>query len=62
MKLIKIFKSKTINFNTLIPAVAVMVKALGYEVPAEVWTVVLAIGNFVLRFVTKEPMSKKIDG
>ena len=54
-----IFKSKTLDFNMIVPALAIMAKALGFEIPAEVVAGILAIGNFILRFITKEPMSAK---
>ena len=55
----KIRKSKTLGFNTIVPALAGFLMAVGVEIPAEVVAGVLAIGNYVLRFFTKEPISAK---
>jgi len=59
MSLANIVKSKTINFNVLVPAVVGIASAFGFTVPAEVVAGILAVGNFVLRFFTKEPLSAK---
>lgn len=53
------FKSKTLWFNVLSVAITLGIKAVekmsGTEVmPTEVATVIVAIGNFLLRFVTSE--------
>ena len=55
----KLFKSKTINFNLLVPAVIGILSAFGVAVPVEVATGVLALGNFILRFATKEAIADK---
>ena len=55
----KLFKSKTIDFNVLVTAIYGFLKALGVEIPEEVMVGVLAIGNFILRLLTKEPISAK---
>lgn len=55
----KLFRSKTIKFNTVVPAIGGLLMALGVEIPAEVATGVLAVGNFVLRLVTREPIVDK---
>jgi len=55
----KFLKSKTINFNVWIPILGTIVAAMGIEVPAEVWAGLLAIGNFILRFITKVPIDEK---
>ncbi len=55
----KLIKSKTINFNVWIPIIATIVATIGIEVPAEVWAGVLAIGNFLLRLLTKAPIADK---
>jgi len=55
----QVFKSKTVNFNVIVPALAGVAAACGYPVPAEVVAGVLAVGNFLLRFITKKPISEK---
>ena len=55
----KLLKSKTLNFNVWIPIIATIVATIGIEVPAEVWAGVLAIGNFLLRLLTKEAIAEK---
>jgi len=55
----KMFKSKTLKFNTLVPALAGLAMAFGIVVPAEVVSGILVVGNFILRFVTKAPISEK---
>ena len=59
MKIKQLARSNTVKFNTLIPALFVFLKAFEIEVPADVVTGILAIGNFLLRLVTKEPISSK---
>ncbi len=54
-----IFKSKTINFNILATALVSILTGVGVDVPIEAVTGVFALGNFVLRFFTKEPLSTK---
>ena len=55
----KLIKSKTINFNVWVPILASIFIGLGIEVPAEVWAGVLAIGNFILRLITKAAIADK---
>jgi len=55
----KVWKSKTIDFNVVIAALWAMVQSLGMDIPEEVMVGVLAVGNFILRFFTKEPVSEK---
>jgi len=55
----KLFKSKTIDFNILIPAIYAFLKTMGMDIPEEVMVGVLAIGNFILRFFTKKPLAEK---
>ena len=55
----KLIKSKTINFSVWVPILAVIVKNLGIEVPAEVWTGVIAIGMFLMRLITKDAIVDK---
>ena len=52
-------KSKTLNFNVLVPALAGVLVAFDITVPPEVIVGILAIGNFILRLVTKVPISEK---
>ena len=59
MKLSQLLKSKTVNFNTWVPAIAMLLNTVGIAIPAEVVAGVLAIGNFLLRLITKEPVSAK---
>jgi len=59
MKVSQIFNSKTINFNALMVAIMVVVAAMGYEIPSEVSNAILILGNVILRFITKEPLSAK---
>ena len=54
-----IFKSKTIDFNVLVTAIYGFLKALGFDIPEDVMVGILAIGNFILRLITKEPISAK---
>ena len=55
----KLLKSKTLNFNVWVPILGTIFAAAGVQVPAEVWAGVLAIGNFLLRFLTKVPVTEK---
>jgi len=55
----QLVKSKTLDFNVLVPAIAGLAMALGFPIPSAVIAGVLAIGNFVLRFLTKQPLSEK---
>ena len=59
MKFLQMLKSKTINFNALATSVVAILTALGVVIPVEVVTGVFAIGNFILRLLTKEPVSAK---
>jgi hypothetical protein len=55
----KIFKSKTLNFNIICGAVFTLLTGFGVEVPAEVVAAITTIGNFILRFFTDKPISEK---
>ena len=55
----KLFKSKTIDFNILVPAIWVFLGSIGVDIPEDVMIGILAIGNFILRFFTKKPISEK---
>lgn len=57
--LIKLLKSKTLDFNLFAGAVVTILTAFGVVVPVEVVTAVLCIGNFILRLVTKGAISEK---
>lgn len=57
--MIKLLKSKTINFNLLIPAIVGLLTAFGITIPVPVITGILAIGNFILRLITKEAIVDK---
>ena len=57
--MLSIFKSKTIDFNLIVPAIVALLMAFGYTVPIEVVTGILAIGNFVLRFFTNSSLADK---
>lgn len=59
MKIKQLAKSKTMAFNTIIPALFVFLKVFGIDVPADVVTGILAIGNFALRLITKEAIADK---
>ena len=55
----KLYKSKTINFNALMAAGLGIAAALGFDIPPAISNAVLIIGNWILRLVTKEPISAK---
>ena len=55
----KLFKSKTIDFNILVPALWAFLTAVGVDIPEDVMIGILAIGNFILRFFTAKPLSEK---
>ncbi|MBC8508645.1 MAG: hypothetical protein H8D34_27620 [Chloroflexi bacterium] len=55
----KLFKSKTINFNALVPAIVALLAAFGVAVPTALVTAILVIGNMVLRMITKEAITDK---
>lgn len=59
MKARQIAKSNTLQFNVFMPLVLVLLPYLGVEITAELTTAVLALGNILLRFVTKKPLSEK---
>lgn len=51
-----LFKSKTFWFNTLSLVVAAASGQLGFDLPANVAAPIVAVGNLLLRVVTKEPV------
>lgn len=55
----KLFKSKTIDFNVIVPALWGFFIAIGIDIPEPVMVGVLAIGNFILRLITNKPISEK---
>ncbi len=55
----QLFKSKTINFNALVPAAVAILAAFGVAVPATLVTAILVIGNMLLRMLTKEAIADK---
>ncbi|MCK4718544.1 MAG: hypothetical protein KAT70_07730 [Thermoplasmata archaeon] len=55
----KVFKSKTVDFNLIVPALAGLAAAMGLEIPENVVVGIMAIGNFILRLITKGPISDK---
>ena len=59
MTLTQISKSTTVQFNALVPAISAIVGFLWKPIPEEIIIAVLVIGNFVLRLITKEPISAK---
>ncbi len=57
--MIRFWKSKTIDFNILIAALAGMAAAFGIQIPEQATGAVLVLGNIILRAVTKEPLANK---
>lgn len=55
----QLVKSKTINFNALIAAIAAAATAIGFPIPTGYTEAVLIIGNVILRLVTKEAIADK---
>ena len=52
-------KSKTVDFNILAGSVVGLLTAFGVAIPVEAVTGIFAIGNIMLRFITKKPLSEK---
>ena len=59
MEFKQIAKSRTLNFNVFMPLVLVLLTYLGVEITAELTTAIMALGNILLRFVTKKPIDEK---
>ncbi len=59
MKMPKFFKSKTINLNALYMALVAVAGAAGVEIDPELVAAGQTFLNFVMRYVTKEPISAK---
>ena len=55
----QIAKSKTVNFNVIMPIILVILPMLGIPVTPELTAAILALGNIVLRFITKQPIADK---
>ena len=55
----QIVNSKTVDFNILLPVVVGLASAFGWTIPVEAVTAIFAIGNIILRFLTKKPVSEK---
>jgi len=56
---LKLIKSKTIDFNIIVAAIVGVSESIGFAIPVEVVTGFFAIGNFVLRLLTKKPIAEK---
>ncbi|MBW1803333.1 MAG: hypothetical protein JRJ85_21710 [Deltaproteobacteria bacterium] len=60
LKLLKrLLKSKTIDFNAGFLALVALVGALGYQLSPEIVATASAFMNWVLRAITKMPLSEK---
>ncbi len=59
MNIRQIFKSKTVDFNILVPVVVKLAAVFGWVIPVDVVTSILVIGNILLRFLTKKSISDK---
>jgi len=57
--LLKLIKSKTVDFNILVPIITAVLSGMGLSVPSGVIIAVLTIGNFILRLLTKVPITEK---
>ena len=55
----KLLKSKTLDFNVLVPAIYAFLTAIGIVIPEDVVIGILAIGNFILRLFTNKPLAEK---
>ena len=56
----QVAKSKSNEFNIVVaPAIIMVLKSCGIEVPVEVILAFYAIVNFFLRFFTKKPLAEK---
>lgn len=59
MKVKQLVKSKTVDFNVLVPAAIGIASAFGLTIPIEAATGILALGNIFLRLITKQSISEK---
>lgn len=55
----KAWQSKTMLFNAIVAGIIAFCKAAGIEIPPGIAESVLALGNMVLRMITKEPVTLK---
>lgn len=54
-----IIKSKTINFNVIAGALVMVLQSMGIDIPVTALTGIFTLGNIILRFFTKKPLSEK---
>lgn len=59
MEVKQIAKSKTIQFNTIVTALIYLLPLFGVPVTPEITAAAYAVGNVILRFITKEAVSDK---
>ena len=60
MSIVKMLKSKTLDVNAILTLVVVIAsQVFGMEIPPEVVAGTYAVINFILRFLTKKPISEK---
>ena len=55
----KLFKSKTIDFNIVVPAIYSLLSSIGIMIPENVIVGILAVGNFILRLITSTSIAEK---
>jgi len=55
----KVWQSKTMIFNALVIAVVTFCKQMNIEIPDGATEGILALGNMVLRLITKESVTVK---
>lgn len=55
----QVLKSKTVNFNVLMPLVLEVIKLFDITVSPELTAGILALGNIVLRFLTNKAINEK---
>ena len=55
----QLMKSKSVNFNVFMPMIMVALPMLGVPVTPGLTAGILALGNILLRFVTKESIADK---
>ena len=54
-----VLQSKTVGFNVIVTAAISIASYFGLDIPTELATGIFAIGNFILRLVTKEAVNFK---
>lgn len=52
-------KSRTVQFNVIATAIIAILNSFGIEIPAEAAAGILAVGNYILRLITIEPLENK---